>query len=59
MTTTTFSVPAISCDTCKRAIESAVIPAAGVARVDVDVPAKTVTVRHDERATVSSLIAVD
>lgn len=37
MTTTRFSVPAMSCETCKRAIETAVAPAAGVAAVDVDV----------------------
>lgn len=58
MTTTIFSVPAISCDTCKQAIETAVAPAAGVATVEVDVPTKTVTVRHDKRSTVPSLITL-
>lgn len=56
MTTTRFSVPAMSCDTCKRAIEIAVAPAAGVATVDVDVAAGTVTVDYDERVTVERLI---
>jgi copper chaperone len=48
MTTTTFSVPDISCDTCKNAIETAVGPASGVDTVEVDVQGKTVTVQHDE-----------
>lgn len=56
MTTTRFCVPAMSCDTCKRAIETAVTPADGVARVDVDLAAGTVTVRYDERATAERLI---
>lgn len=56
MTTTRFSVPAMSCDTCKHAIEIAVAPEAGVARVDVDVAAGTVTVRYDQRVTVERLV---
>ncbi len=40
----TFSVPGISCDHCKQAIESAVGEVAGVESVDVDVDAKTVAV---------------
>ena len=40
----TYSVPEISCDHCKQSIEGAVGPVEGVERVDVDVPAKTVTV---------------
>jgi copper ion binding protein len=58
MTKTTFSVPEISCDTCKNAIEDAVGPVAGVEAVHVDVPAKTVTVRHDDRAPVERLVEV-
>lgn len=56
MTITTFSVPEISCKTCKNAIETAVAPASGVDAVEVDVPAKTVTVRHDEHAPVERLV---
>ncbi len=55
MTTTRFCVPAMSCDTCKRAIETAVAPVAGVATVDVDVAAGTVTVHYDERVTAKRL----
>ncbi len=40
----TYSVPGISCDHCKQAIESAVGDVAGVVSVDVDVAAKTVAV---------------
>lgn len=56
MTTTTFSVPDISCATCKNAIEGALAPAPGVVAVAVDVAARTVTVRHDEPATTTALI---
>lgn len=56
MTITTFVVPDISCATCKDAIEKAVAPAEGVARVEVDVSAKTVTVRYDAPVTVERLI---
>ncbi|MDP8955018.1 MAG: cation transporter [Actinomycetota bacterium] len=40
----TYSVPGISCDHCKRAIEGELGPMAGVERVEVDVATKTVTV---------------
>lgn len=45
-----FSVPAISCDHCKSAIESSVAGVAGVEAVEVDVAARSVAVRggHDE-----------
>ncbi|MPZ83210.1 MAG: heavy metal transport/detoxification protein [Actinophytocola sp.] len=58
MTTTTFSVPEISCDTCKNAIEGAVGPVAGVETVQVDVSTKTVTVHHDDRAPIQRLVEV-
>jgi len=46
MTTTTreISVPAISCDHCKNAIEGSVADVSGVDTVTVDVDAKTVSV---------------
>jgi copper chaperone CopZ len=42
--TRTYSVPEISCDHCKAAIEGEVGKVAGVDRVLVDVPGKTVAV---------------
>lgn len=42
--TVTYSVPDISCNHCKHAIESEVSQVEGVASVAVDVKAKTVTV---------------
>ena len=44
MTTRTYSVPGISCDHCKRAIETEVVAVDDVTAVDVDVEAKTVRV---------------
>jgi copper chaperone CopZ len=43
--TTTYSVPEISCGHCKSTIEAAVQGLGGVGRVDVDIDAKTVTVK--------------
>ncbi len=43
----TYSVPAISCDHCKHAIETEVATVAGVAAVDVDVAGRTVRVEGD------------
>lgn len=43
-----LSVPGISCDHCRRAIESALAGREGVVEVAVDVPGKTVTVDLDE-----------
>ena len=40
----TYSVPGISCDHCKRAIEGEVGDVAGVDTVEVDVAARTVRV---------------
>ena len=47
MTTRTYSVPGISCDHCKHAIEGELAKVAGVAAANVDVAAKTVTVDGD------------
>lgn len=44
MTTTTYSVPDISCDHCKHAIETEVSQVDHVSSVDVDVATRTVTV---------------
>ena len=43
----TYSVPGISCDHCKRAIEGEVGSVAGVDTVDVDVESRTVRVVGD------------
>jgi copper chaperone len=47
MTTETISVPEISCGHCKSSIEGALSPIAGVARADVDVDARAVTIDYD------------
>lgn len=44
MTTHTYDVPAISCGHCKAAIEGEVGQLDDVARVEVDIDARTVTV---------------
>lgn len=44
MADVTYSVPGISCDHCKRAIESEVGAVDGVDRVEVDVEGRTVAV---------------
>ncbi len=55
--TRTYSVPGISCDHCKRAIEGEVGGVAGVASVEVDVEAKAVTVVGGDDAAVR--VAID
>ncbi len=47
MTTSTYTVPAISCDHCKHTIETALAPVPGVTSAEVDVAGKTVTVESD------------
>ena len=44
----TYKVPDVSCNHCKRAIESAVGAMEGVEKVEVDVEKKTVDVSFDE-----------
>lgn len=46
-TTTTLTVPEISCGHCTTAIEGALAGVPGVEAAEVDVDARTVTVRHD------------
>jgi copper chaperone len=45
-----LSVPDISCEHCQNTITKALTPVDGVRGVDVDIPAKQVTVDYDERA---------
>ena len=47
MSTLTYLVPAIHCGHCKAAIESEVGEVAGVARVEVDIDSRRVTVEGD------------
>jgi copper chaperone len=55
--TRSYSVPDISCDHCKRAIEDRVTPLAGVDTVTVDIDNKTVTVTGGEPAAIEAAIA--
>lgn len=54
--TRTYSVPEISCDHCKHAIETEVSTVDGVSSVDVDVAAKLVTVGGGDDAAIRSAI---
>ena len=55
-TTRTYSVPGISCDHCKHAIESEVSTVEGVDVVVVDVDAKLVTVSGGDDAAIRAAI---
>ena len=48
--TTNFTAPDIECEGCANAIKKAVGKVSGVTAVEVDVPAKQVTVRHTDPA---------
>jgi copper chaperone len=52
----TYSVPGISCDHCKRAIESEVGAVVGVDAVDVDIDGKLVTVTGGDDAAIRAAI---
>ena len=54
--TTKLSAPDIVCGGCANSIKKALGGLEGVAQVDVDVDTKTVTVKHDEKATRERLI---
>ena len=53
---TTLSLPGISSQRCKAAIEAVVTPIAGVGAVEVDMLTKTITIHHDSRASARRLI---
>ena len=59
MSTATYTVPDISCDHCKHAIEGEVSQVQGVASVEVDVKAKTVTVSGEPLDEQAILAAID
>ncbi len=48
MLSKTYSVPDVSCEHCKRAIETAVGAMGGIGRVLVDIEHKTVDIDFDE-----------
>lgn len=54
--TWTYSVPGISCDHCKHAIEGQVSAVADVTSVDVDIDAKAVTVIGGDDAAIRAAI---
>ncbi len=59
MSTLTYSVPAVSCEHCRRAIEGEVSQVEGVASVDVDLDAKTVTVSGEPLDEFAIVAAID
>lgn len=54
--TTTYSVPEISCGHCKSTIEAAVQGLGDIARVEVDIDAKTVFVDGGDRDAIVTAI---
>lgn len=56
MTTTTLSVPDISCDHCKMSIEGAVTELTGIERVEVHIEEKTVDVSFGESLGLETII---
>jgi copper chaperone len=54
---TTLSVPEIHCGHCKTSIEGAVSALPGVARAEVDVEARTVSVTFDEPAGLEAIVS--
>ena len=57
MTTQRFQVPDVSCQHCINAITQEVSALPGVARVQVALDTKTVTVEHGEQVTTDAIIA--
>lgn len=55
--TRAYSVPGISCDHCKRAIEDELTDVDGITALDVDVAARTVTVHGGDDAAIRGAIA--
>jgi copper chaperone len=59
MTTLSYSVPGVSCEHCRQAIEGEVSQVQGVESVEVDLDAKTVTVGGDPLDEVAIVAAID
>ncbi|MDW3221021.1 MAG: heavy metal-associated domain-containing protein [Acidimicrobiales bacterium] len=55
--TYTYTVPDISCDHCKRAIENHVTPLDGVNTVTIDIDTKTVTITGGDPSAIEAAIA--
>ena len=59
-TQTELNVPDITCGGCAGSIKKALGGVQGINQVDVDINAKTVTVKHDEQLTRDDLVkAID
>ncbi len=56
-TTTELKAPDIECDGCANAIKKALGTVPGVAEVEVDIDAKTVSVKHDAQTAPREVIA--
>lgn len=54
---TTYKVPDVSCEHCVAAINQEVGGLDGVEKVDIDLEAKTVTVRHNESVSDEQIVA--
>jgi copper chaperone len=52
----TYTVPTISCDRCKQAIEAEIAPLPGVESVQVDVATKTVTISGGDPNSIEAAI---
>lgn len=59
MSTLTYTVPGMSCEHCRRAIETEVATVGGVERVAVDLDAKTVTVAGSSLDDAAIVAAID
>ena len=57
MSNSELTVPDMSCDACRQAIEGALSGLPGVSAVSVDLKTKLVSVEHDEQQTSIELLA--
>ncbi|PDW04376.1 heavy-metal-associated domain-containing protein [Candidatus Viridilinea mediisalina] len=57
MQTKQYTVPAISCQHCVRAVTEEVQKLAGVQAVRVDLPTKVVTVEHSDACSSAAIVA--
>ena len=57
MTEKTYVVPDVSCEHCVSAITSELTKIGGIQDVQVDIPTKVVTVRHDGSVTDEQVVA--
>ncbi len=51
MVTDDFNIPSISCEGCAKAIKAGLVPMHGISLIEVDVPAKRVTITHTDTIT--------